>query len=162
MSESQQRRGLALRTAFTVVAVGFLSSSLAHAQGPDVLPKDSMAGAAEWLKSIGSLGITIWYLWYDISRVKPRMEKAHREEVESMRKAHREEVESERKDFLLQLEKQEERHTAHWTRLNQDSRSDAHDMQQWHREDSAKFVTAIDRLSEAIEKQFIGGIRNAG
>lgn len=139
MSIEGQRLIHKASAAFVVVVIAFSAwfASHSYGQGPIGAADDPMATAPEWLKNLGltaGLGagpvIAIWYLWYDVSRVKPRMERAQREQLKEM----------------------EDRHTAHWTVLNTNSRADLHELVKQQREDNARYLQAIDRLSDAIDK----------
>lgn len=124
---------------------------------------DSIVRAADefpsWLRVGGVIvglgagpGIAIWYLWYDTAKAKPRDQKRHHDQLESLVNRFQAQLDAQAERSAREAKEREERHAAHWTLANTNARADLHEMTKAHREDNQLLTLAIRDLIEAIEK----------
>lgn len=88
---------------------------------------------SNWLRELGPLGgtgVLLWYLWFDVTKVKPRMERLHQEQIEDLLKSHT--------DHIKEIE---ERHAAAWTLTTSTARADID-----------KLAAALAKLADATDR----------
>lgn len=144
-----------------LLAMGF-SGWFASTTHGDVTRSDStqVTDIPDWLKNSGTVfglaagpGIAIWYLWYDTTRIKPKLQRDFREQMEIVIQR-----------YITLAKETEDRHAAHWTLANNNFMTERHEMMKDWREDMLALKQAIDKLSEAVkgyECQY-SSARNAG
>lgn len=131
-----------------ISALGF-SSWFASTSRGDVNHIDAPQAATDipdWLKNSGTViglaagpGIAIWYLWYDTTRVKPKMQRDFREQVETIIQR-----------YTQMAKETEDRHTSHWTLAQNQFMADRHETLKDWREDMQALRNAIDKLSDSV------------
>jgi DNA-binding transcriptional MocR family regulator len=114
------------------------SATLAVAQTvpPVSTSPTSIDAFPDWLKTVGIFsgltsgpGVLVWYLWYSMTKLLPRMEKRYEDRMSAM----------------------EERHAEHWALQNVTYRQDLQGMHKEWREDQQSLRVSLDRLSDAID-----------
>ena len=133
-----------------LVAMGFsgwLASTTKHAHAAETQVSQSDE-FPDWLKNSGTVlglatgpGIAIWYLWYDVSRIKPKWHRDVREQIDSVIDR-----------YIVQHQEMEKRHADHWTLSNNQFQQNLHELTKGFREDLLGLRTAIERLADATAK----------